>query len=403
MSFSAFRCLHRFVPAPLVLAAMVVSAGCEKPVQRAEPPPPKVTVAHPEIRQIVDYDKFNGWLDPAETVEVRARVRGHIQKVHFTDGQIVKKGDLLFELDPRPFESDIARQKDQKMVYQAQLVAAQKEEARLKELLSRGGASQSQVDQAEADAKSIEAQLQANEQEVVRRTLDLEYSRITAPIGGRIGRAMMTEGNLVNAGGSDPLLTTIVSIDPMYIYFSVDERALQIYQKERAQQGQTRPSNVKDSQIKIKFGLETDEGYPYDAVLDFADNKVDATTGTIQVRGVVADPAGKFVAGSRVRILVPVSAEHSVALVPDTAILSDQDKKYVLLVDDKNVVQRRDINQGRLLDDGMRIVLPGADGKNLTAGEWIVVQGLQMARINYPVEPIKPTSSPTTQSAASGQ
>ena len=146
---------------------------------------------------------------------------------------MVKEGDLLFELDPRPFEAEIGRQRDQQGIYEAQLLAAQKDEARLKELLSRGGASQRQVEKAEADTQSLAAQAKANEQETKRKELDLEYSRITAPIAGRISRAMMTEGNLVNAGGSDPLLTTIVSVDPAYVYFSVDERAVQRWQKER--------------------------------------------------------------------------------------------------------------------------------------------------------------------------
>src|SRR4051812_37784487 len=167
------------------LAGLLMSAaGCEKPQARVAPPPPKVTVASPQVREMIDYDQYNGWLDAADTVEVRARVRGHIQKLHFTDGQIVKKGDLLIELDPRPFEADLQRQKDQKNVYQSQLVAAQKEEARLKELLTRGGSSQSQVDKAEADAKSLDAELKANDQEIKRKDLELEYSRITAAIAG---------------------------------------------------------------------------------------------------------------------------------------------------------------------------------------------------------------------------
>jgi RND family efflux transporter MFP subunit len=372
-------------------------AGCEKAPAHVEPPPPKVTVMHPEIREMIDYDQYNGWLDAVETVEVRARVRGHIEKVHFTDGTLVKKGDLLFELDPRPFESEIGRQRDQKDIYQSQLIAAQKEEARLKELLGRGGASQSQVDKAEADAKSLEAQLKANDQEIKRRELDLEYSRITAPISGRISRAMLTEGNLVNAGGTDPVLTTIVSVDPVYIYFTVDERALQRYQKQRVQGGQTtRPSSVKESQIVVKFGRETDEGYPYEAVLDFADNQVDRTTGTILARAVMSDPNGQLTPGSRVRIRIPTSDNHTVALVPDTAILTDQDKKYLLALDDKNVVQRRNVNPGRLLDDGMRVILPDAKGNGVSQSDSIIVLGLQMARINYPVEPVTPATQPST-------
>src|SRR5258706_11068859 len=142
----------------LAASLLAASGGCEKPQARAEPPPPKVTVANPQVREMIDFDQYNGWLDAAESVDVRARVRGHIQKIHFTDGQIVKKNDLLIELDPRPFEADVQRQKDQKDIYQSQLVAAQKEEARLKELLTRGGVSQSQADKAEAEAKWLARQ-----------------------------------------------------------------------------------------------------------------------------------------------------------------------------------------------------------------------------------------------------
>ena len=323
----------------LGLAGMLLASnGCDKPPPRAEPPPPKVSVAHPTVIEMVDYDQYNGWLDAAETVDIRARVKGHIQKIYFTDGQIVKKGAPLIDLDPRPFEAAIARQTDQKEIFRSQLVAAQKEEQRLRELQTRGGASMSQVEKAEADAKSLDAQLKANDQEIIRAQLDLEYSKITAPMAGRTSRAMLSEGNLVNAGGSDPVLTTIVSIDPIQVYFTIDERALQRYQKDRAKAGQTtRPSVVSESHIKIKFGQETDEGYPYEAMLDFADNMVDRTTGTILARAVLPDPTGRLLPGSRVRIRIPTSAQHSVVLVPDTAILSDQDKKYLLLVDDKSV------------------------------------------------------------------
>ncbi len=393
---------------PLFLSCLALAGalGCNEAPPRAEPPPPKVSVAHPETRDVVDNDQYNGWLDAVDSPSRgTTRVRRDIStRFTFTDGQIVKKGDLLFELDPRPFEAAVGRQNDLKAIYQAQLVAAQKEEARLRELVTRGGASQSQVDKAEADTLSLAAQLKASEQEIKRAELDLEYSKITAAITGRVSRAMLTAGNLVNAGGSDPVLTTIVSVDPVYIYFSVDERALQRYRNDRAQQGESQPvGNLKESQIKIKFGLETDAGYPYEAVMDFADNQVDRTTGTILARAVVSDTTGRFTPGQRVRIRVPTSAEHSVTLIPDTAILTDQDKKYVLVVDDKNVVQRRDINPGRLLDDGMRILLPPLQGEAVSPNDWIIVLGLQMARINYPVEPVKPSTTQPAQTANLGQ
>jgi len=377
-----------------VLAAIAtILAGCEKAAPRVEPPPPKVTIESPQPRQIVEYDDYNGWIDSPAIVEVRARVRGHIVKVNFTDGDIVRTDQALFELDPRPFQQEIDRAIEQVNIYQAQLAVALVEEKRIKGMQETNVASQLEVESTFAKARSLEAQVEAQKKEVERKKLELEYARITAPIAGRVGRAMLTEGNLVNAGGSDPLLTTIVAVDPVEVYFAVDERALQRYQKMRPA---TNPSGVlRDFKIPFQFGLETDQGYPNSGVLDFADNRIDATTGTILVRGVVGNPQGRFVPGSRVRVRLPLGDERACVLIPDTAILSDQDRKYVLLVDDKNVVQRREISPGKLLDDGMRIVTSG-----LKPDDRLITLGLQAARINYPVEPVTPTTQPAVAAAS---
>ena len=368
--------------ASAMLAAIAFGlAGCGKQAPRAEPPPPKVTVQSPQNRQIVDYEDFNGWIDSPETVEVRARVRGHIVKVHFTDGDMVKKDQLLFELDPRPFQQEIDRAIEMVGIYDAQLKVALVEEKRMEQLQKTNSASQLEIEQSQAKVGSLQAQVEADKKEVERRKLDLEYSRIAAPIAGRISRAMLTEGNLVNAGGTDPLLTTIVTTDPVEIYFSVDERTLQRYQK---MYPSTNPSGtLRERKMPFIFALETEQGFPNQGMLDFADNRIDAKTGTIQVRGFIANPQGRFVPGSRVQVRVPLGASTPSVLVPDTAVLADQDRRYVLVIDDKNVVQRRDITPGRLLDDGMRIVTAGLKGD-----ERLITQGLQAARINYPVEPV---------------
>ena len=364
----------------------VISIGCQRQAPRAEPPPPKVTVEAPQARQIAEYDDYNGWIDSPETVQVRSRVRGHIVKVHFKDGDMVKKNQLLFELDPRPFQQEIDRSKEQVNIFLAQLNVALVEEKRMKELQKSNSASQIEIDSSFAKARSLEAQVEAQKQEVERDKLELEYSRVTAPIAGRVGRAMLDEGNLVNAGGSDPVLATIVAIDPVEVYFSVDERALQRYQKAYPA---TKPTgSLRERNMPFQFGLESDDGYPNKGVLDFADNRVDPTTGTITIRGLVGNPQGRFVPGSRVRVRVPLGNERPCVLVPDTAILSDQDRKYVLLVDDKNVVHRREIALGKLLDDGMRVVSSG-----LKPEDRLITMGLQAARINYPVEPVAPAAT----------
>jgi multidrug efflux system membrane fusion protein len=367
--------------------------GCDSAPPRVEPPPPKVSVQHPETRQIGEYDDYNGWLDSPEIVEVRSRVRGHIVKVHFTDGDMVKQDQILFTLDPRPFQQEIDRAVEQVNIYAAQLKVALVEEKRIAEMVKTNVASPLEVEMSSSKARSLEAQVEAQKKEVERKKLELSYSQVQAPIAGRIGRAMLDVGNLVNAGGSDPLLATIVTMDPIHVYFSVDERALQRYQKT---QPATSPSGtLRERKMPFQFGLETDNGYPHAGVMDFADNRVDATTGTIMVRGVVDNPEGRFLPGSRVRVRLPIGEQHPSLLIPDTAILSDQDRKYVLLVDDKNVVHRRDVSLGKLLDDGMRVILPGSTANpGIAPSDTIVTQGLQAARINYPVEPVKPTTQP---------
>ncbi|HEY7553830.1 MAG TPA: efflux RND transporter periplasmic adaptor subunit [Candidatus Binatia bacterium] len=386
----------------IVVACLIVAiaVACSEKPAPPPPAPPKVTVAHPEQRTLVDEDTYNGWLEAAENVDVRSRVRGHIAKVGFTDGQIVKKGDLLFQLDPRPFEAEVGRARDELRVVEAQKVAADRDYQRMKELVTSGAVSKSEADKSEARALSLAAQVEAAKQEITRKALDLEYARVTAPIGGRISRAQLTEGNLVNAGGTDPVLTTIVSIDPIYLYFNIDERSLQRYQKTN-QERMRQKTNIKQAQFPFTFGLDSDEGFPNKGVLDFANNRVDNTTGTIQVRGIVANPQGRFVPGSRVRVRIPFGDPYQAMLVPDTAVLTDQDKKYLLLINDQNVVFRRDIKPGRLLEDGMRVVSADDKGQQIKPNDWVIVNGLQRARINNPVEPMDNSGKPIAQAKTS--
>jgi RND family efflux transporter MFP subunit len=393
----------RFHLTSLSTVSVALFAGCapDPAAPASAAAPPRVTVAALEERELLDQDEFNGWLAAPETVDVRARVRGHIMKIHFTDGQIVKKDELLFTLDKRPFEAEVQRVADETRVLVAQQVAADREHARLRELLGKGGASQSQVDKAEADAKALEAGIQASRQEEVRRKLDVEFCDITAPIGGRISRAQLTEGNLVNAGGSDPLLTTIVAVDPIYVYFDVTERALQRYIKKRpegAPEGDKK--TLRDLKLPFTFGLEGEVGYPHEGTLNFAENRIDRTTGTIQVRGEASNSEDRLVPGSRARIRVPVDKPYKALVVPDTAILTDQDRKYLLVVGENNVVIRKDVELGKRLDDGARVVRPAAQGTAIAREDRVIVLGLQRARLNYPVEPMDAAGKPLTAPGA---
>lgn len=394
----------------LAVLFCTLETGCRKAEVQNAPAPPKVTVGHPLVRELVDEDDYTGWLQTPATVDVRARVRGHIKKIHFHDGDMVQRDQLLIELDPRPFQVAIDQGAAQVKVYDAQRIAADNDVLRNRELIKTNAVSHTELEKSIADAGSYAARMAAASQDVERSKLDLEYSRITAPISGRIGRALLTEGNLVNAGGTDPVLATIVAADPMCVDFNVDERAMQRYQEIYAgQKSKDKQQPLRERKMPIYFGLDTEKGFPHEGNLVFADNKYDEGTGTILVRGVTNNPDGKLVPGARVRVRVPVSDKYQAAVVPDTAVLSDQDRKYVLVLGKENVVLRRDITPGRLLDDGMRVLLPApgeaqaADQKDQVKTwqqQWVITLGLQRARIDYPVVPLDANGQPVDVKAA---
>jgi RND family efflux transporter MFP subunit len=372
------------------LACGVLAVGCSNAAPRPQPEPPKVTVAHPVVREVTDYRDYNGTASASAKVEIRSRVRGYIDKVHFVDGQQVNAGDLLFELDPRPFQLEIEAAKQQVNLDRAQQEAARLDEQRQKDLMANKAGTKSDLEKATATLKSWDAKIEIAQEAIRSKELDLEYSRINAPISGQVSRAMLTKGNLVNAGGSDPLLTTLVSIDPIYIYFNVDERTLLEYRENRKLKestGQLPPVN--EAKIPFEFGLETETGFPNKGVIDFAENTITATTGTIQIRGRAENPDRRYVPGSRVRVRVATTDPYQATLVPEVAILSDQDRKYVLALNADKVVVRKDVIPGKLLDDGMRVIRTPAEAKApLTPEDLIVTVGLQRARINYPVQPM---------------
>ena len=225
--------VHHFRSSSCALALLsLVVAGCTPTgsTDKAKAPP-RVTVAHPVVRELTDEDDYNGWLEAYATVDVRSRVRGHIQAIHFKDGDFVTKGQLLFELDPRPFQVEIDRETANARALDAQKIAAKKDLARYTELVKTGAASRQDVDKAQADADSYDARIAALLEQIKGHELDLQYSRIAADLAGKIGKANLSAGNLVNAGGTDPVLATIVSVDPIYVDFNVDERAMQSYQR----------------------------------------------------------------------------------------------------------------------------------------------------------------------------
>ncbi len=381
----------------LIVLVMAILAGCSSnaPVDKAREAP-RVTVARPVMRKLVDEDDYNGWLEAYRTVEVRARVRGHISKVHFNDGDMVKQGQPLFDLDTAPFVAEVKEIEAQAKAFEAQRWATQKEVDRKTPLVKSRVVTVEEYEEILAKLGSIQAQIFAKNAEADRRRLDLKYARIEAPLTGRIGKAALTEGALVNAGGSDPVLTTIVTVDPIYVDFNVDERAIQRYQNANLErQGRDRQQPLRAQKIMFAFGLDTERGFPHEGQLVFADNKYTEGTGTILVRGVARNPEGRLIPGSRIRVRIPVSDNYEAALVPDTAVNTDQKQKYLLLVDDDKNVKRLNVELGRLLDDGMRVVL----GPQLKSNASIIVEGMERARLNYPVEPVSESAPSTIASA----
>ncbi|MBM3984714.1 MAG: efflux RND transporter periplasmic adaptor subunit [Planctomycetes bacterium] len=391
----------RAAGAAAIVLASLAAGGCTPP-PAPPPPPPKVTVVFPELRAVEEHELFNGWTAAVETVDVRARVRGHIETVHFRDGDIVKAGDPLFTLDTRPFQAAVDQARADRKALEAQLVAARKERARLEELLGKGGASQKQVEKQQADVEALEAHIAATAAQVQRAELDLEYARITSPIAGRTSRALLTEGNLVGASGTDPLLTTVVSVDPIHVYFDIPEPSLLKYRAVRqAREPEKLGQPASAKALPFTFALDTDEGWPREGLLDFAENVLDSTTGTLRVRGVVSNPDGFLIAGTRVHVRMVTAAAAEALLVPDAALLADQNMRYVLVVGADGKVQRRDLLPGRLLDDGQRVVLPGRDPeRDLRPADRVIVEGQARARLNMPVEALDRDGQPVAPRGA---
>jgi RND family efflux transporter MFP subunit len=366
-------------------------AGCKSEPPAAQTSPPKVTVSKPIVKDNeIDYDEYNGWLVAKDPVEVRSKVRGFVKSIHFKDppegkpaeGEIVKAGDPLFDLDPDPFQDEIVRAKEKVKVYDAQQVAAEKERVRLTELEKKGGASKAQVEKAEADVQSLNAQIDAAKTEVKMRVRDLdEYAKIKAPIGGRIGRSLVSIGELVKQG--ETLLTTINSVDPIKVQFSANEQAVQRARRSalnKSKEGKV-PA-IKDAKVPFKFALDTDKDFIREGILDFADNQTDSKTGTILVRGETGNKDGLLLPGDHVRVRVPISDAYQALLVPDTAVNTDQDQKYLLVLNDKDDVERRNVRLGKLADNGLRVV-----ETNLQPSDRVIIEGTQRARIGHPVTP----------------
>ena len=373
--------LPRIVVGGLLVACVVLLTGCDAPpAALAQPTPVQVTVSQPLQREVVDYEDFTGRTEAVESVEIRARVTGYLDQLLFKEGAEVKKGDLLFQIDPRPFQAEHNQALSQVVLRQANLKFREAELARNKLIFAKGALTQSELDQSVAARDEALAAVAAAEASTEYTKLNLEFTRIAAPVDGRISRAQVTPGNLVQA--DQTLLTTLVSVDPMYVYFDVDERAILRIQTS-VREGKIQPRQGKE--IPVLMGLATEEGFPHHGTIDFGDNRVDPSTGTIRVRGVFANP--KPDRGDRVlmpglfaRVRVPVGDPYAALMVAERALGTDQGQKLVYVVNDKKEVEYRPVKIGKLYD-GLRVVEEG-----LRAGEQVIVNGLQRVRPGATVE-----------------
>jgi multidrug efflux system membrane fusion protein len=345
-------------------AVFTLCAACRK-----DAPPmqsPQVTVAPAIERVVTDWDEFTGHFDAVNSVEVRPRVGGFVQRIGFTEGATVHQGDVLFVIDQRPYEAEVSRAEAVLAEARTRNQLAGMEVERAKKLMSTQAISREELDARTSGQAEGEAQIRAAESAVKLARLNLEWTVVRAPISGRVGRAEITPGNLVQAGGPSPtLLTTIVSLDPIYVYFDTDEQA---YLKYMGTQAGTANGRA------VLVGLANEKGFPHEGRLNFVDNRVDGTSGTIRARALLSNPNRVFTPGLFARVRLLGSDRHTATLVQDQAIGTDQDRKFVLVLKPDTTVEYRPVSVGRLFD-GLRAVESG-----LKPGERVVINGLMRVR-----------------------
>lgn len=369
------------------LTAGLMVPGCGRQASQTAPPPPTVSVVQPVARDVVEWDEYIGRLESPETVEVRARVSGYLDKVHFKEGKEVKKGDLLFTIDPRPYRADYDRAEAEQQRAESQADLAKNDAERAKNLIATKAISEEDYDTKAKTYAETEAAVMSAKAAKESARLNLEFTEIHSPINGRISRALVTEGNLVSGGVSGAgatLLTTVVSLDPLYCYSDADERAILKYLRLRREGKRV---SARDEQIPAEMELADETSFPHKGYMDFVDNRIDPTTGTMRARGVFPNEDHSLSPGFFARIRIPGSGKYPALLIPDRALGSDQSQKFVYVVNAEKKVEFRPVNIGPMID-GLRVVSAG-----LKAGEQVIVEGLLRVRPGVVVE-AKPWEAP---------
>lgn len=377
MKKSTIHCL-------LPTAVLVVLSACSPQKPSAPPPPSKVTVSQPQMATVTNWDEYPGHIEAVEKVEVRSRVAGYIESIHFQDGAEVKAGDLLVAIDPRLYQAELEHAAAQRQQADSRLELARNDLKRAEGLRGTKAISEEEYDSRSKAVREAEAALAAAKASETTARINLDYTQIKAPISGKIGRRLITPGNFVQLqsnGGAAAMLATIVSQEPVYCYFDADEQVYLQYCKSRSA----------TAAIPCELALVNEEGFPHQGKVDFVDNQVDPKTGTIRMRAIFANQDHALVPGLFARVRVPAGQPAETLLVPDVAISSDQGRKFVYVVNPASVIETRPITTGRQ-HGPLRSVLSG-----LTTEERVVVNGLVMVRPGAKVEVQSP---PATGSGA---
>ena len=360
---------------------MVLSACSRAAAQSANvPPPPKITVAEVISRDVTEWDEFTGRLEAVNTVAVRPRVSGLLSSARFDEGALVKKGDLLFQIDPRPFQAEVDRLRAELERVRATVQRATSELQRADRLSSEDGMSPEERDRRAAFAKESAAQVAAVEAALREAELNLEFTRVTSPIDGRVGRAIVTTGNLVSSGpGEATLLTTVVSLDPIYASFEADEQTFLRY-VDLAREGKRASARAT---VPIHMALASEENFPHEGRLAFLDNQINPATGTIRGRAIFGNADHSLTPGSFLRLRLPGTSRYRALLIQDRAVGTDLDKRYVYVVGSGATIEYRAVQLGPIVD-GLRVVRGG-----LKPSDVIVINGLQHVRPGAQIDPVK--------------
>ncbi|MCX2794344.1 efflux RND transporter periplasmic adaptor subunit [Microbulbifer thermotolerans] len=350
--------------------ATLALAACGSGEQNGQQKAPAVDVAQVVAAPTTVWRDFTGRVEAPETVSLRPRVSGYIEKVAFNEGELVQRGDVLFEIDPRPYRAQLRAAEADLARARSEMTLAENRAGRAERLLNSRAISREEYDERMAARDSARAAVNAAEAALENARLDLQYTVIEAPISGRVGRAFVTRGNLANA--DQTLLTTLVSVDPMYVYFESDQRTFV----------DSHTFFTPEQRPQVRIGLAGEDGYPHSGELDFIDNQLNSHTGTLQFRAVIPNPQGTFKPGQFARVKMPAEQLAHAMLVNSRAVLTDQDRRYVYLVNDKNITERREVVVGPQ-QDGLTVIRSG-----LRPGERVVINGLQ--KIYFPGMPVQP-------------